>query len=237
MKHIYLLIGLAMGFCNIYPQHSGCECTADEEQGIWLKEGLMGIEYRNPSEGFNGRQYFGGWTPGEVILYNGDVIRNIYLRYDKYMDELLWLRDGDFKAGILFKGDVAGFRLFDERNKLTATFIKKNITLPFTGSTDAFLQVLVSGDITLYAYRNSDVMTNEHTLVDNIRYLISNAGEEYFLTLRRKSLLEIPVIQRAEMKAILRTNRISIRNHEQELVRAISLYNLEHPGQLPGYSR
>ena len=228
MKSLYLILMFSLGFCGAYSQQSDCACPNDDDYEIRLQESLMGFAYRNPVEGYTGRQYFNNWALGEVRMINGDMIRNIFLQYDTYMDELLWLRQSDLKTGIINKGDVAGFRLSNNINEPSMTFIKKNITLPFIGSKDAYLQVLVKGDPALYAYRNATTTTTDYRLIDNGKYLISVAGNDYFVRLRRNSLLDIPVIPGTEMKAILRSNRIAIRNNEHELIRAISLYNLSH---------
>lgn len=228
MKSLTLIVLFFLGFCSAYSQVPDCACPNDADYGIRLQEGLMGFEYRNPVEGYNGRQYFNNWVLGEVRMNNGDVIRNIFLRYDTYMDELLWLRQSDLKTGILNKADVAGFSLSENMNEPSATFIKKNITLPFIGSKDSYLQVLVTGDPALYAYRSVTTTSTDYRLIDNEKYLVSLAGNNYLVRLRKNSLLDTPGIAATEMKAIIRENRIAIRNNEYGLIRAITFYNLSH---------
>lgn len=225
MKKLYLICWSLLCLSHLYSQQSGCNCPVDEDYEKQLRIALIGTEYHDPLAGYEGTQYSSFWTQGEVILNNGDVIKNIHLRYDKYLDEILWLRNSGFKAGILKKGAISGFQLYDDRNKIAATFMKKRILLPFVDSTDTYLQVLVSGAINLYAYRNTTVVWRESKLLDNNKYLLGAGGELYWLELKRKSLLGIPVLQRTKMKSLLRSNRIMIRNDESEMARAISLYN------------
>jgi len=225
MKSLYLLILFSLSIYKVYSQQSDCVCSADEDYGIRLKTGLIGFEYHNPVEGYEGQQYFNSWTLGEVMLNNGDVIKSIFLRYDKYLDELLWFRKSDLRTGIVKKDGITGFRLFDDRNNLSASFIKKKIILPLADSTDVFLQVLVSGQVPLYVYRNVNIASNDYKLSDNTRYLITASGRDFLITLKRQSLLDIPVIQKTEMKNILRTNRITIKDNEPGLIRAIVLFN------------
>jgi hypothetical protein len=156
---------------------------------------------------------------------NGDVIRNIILRYDQYSDQLLWLRKSDYRMGIVNKDDVAGFRMLDDKKKETAVFAKKKIILPWIDSADAYLQVLVSGDLMLYAYRNVNVVTVEYKLTKNTKYIISTEGKDYLVALRRSSLLDLPVIQKSEMKKVLRTQKLAIKDNEWGLLHAIMYYN------------
>jgi len=225
MKNLYLLIWLSLGLSNLYSQQSDCNCPVDDDYEMQLQTALIGTEYHNPLAGYEGTQFFSYWTQGEVVLNNGDVIKNIYVRYDKYLDELLWMRNSDFKAGILKKGAIAGFMLYDDRNKLSATFTKKIIILPFIDSADTYLQVLVSGDLSLYAYRNTSVIWREYKLLNNNKYLISAGGEYHWVDLKRKSLLDVPILQRTKMRSVLRSNKIMVRNDESEMARAIGLYN------------
>lgn len=225
MKSLYLLILFCLGIYNCYSQQPDCACSAGDDYGIRLVKGLIGFEYRNPVEGYEGLQYFNNWKPGEVMLNNGDVIKSIYIRYDMYLDQLLWVRKSDFKPGILNKDYITGFRLYDDKNNLLAEFFKKKINLPGTNSTDAFFQIMVSGEVSLYIYRNVKIKTNDYKLSDNTKYLVTAGGRDFLLTLNRHSLLNIPVIQKTEMKNILRTNRIFLRKKELELIRALGLYN------------
>lgn len=227
MKSFFLIILFSLVICSGYSQQSNCVGSSEDDYGRRMQAGLIGFEYFNPIQGYQGVQYFNDWTKGEVILSNGDVIKDITLRYDKYLDALLWLRKFDIRTGIISKASISGFRLFDSKNqnKLLAFFIKKKIALSRSGSTDAFLQVLVSGEFSLYAYRNVNVIsTTEYVLNDNTRYFISFSDQQYPLSLRRGSLLKIPVIKKAEMKTILRSNGIAI-NDEKDLISAINFYN------------
>ena len=85
----------------------------------------MGFEYRNSAERYKGNQYFSDWAKGDVYLENGDVVSDIFLRYDQYMDEVLWLRETDFKTGVLPRGDISGFVIYNERKEPLAEFVRR----------------------------------------------------------------------------------------------------------------
>ncbi len=225
MKKLGLVILFSLGFVNLFSQQSDCACPVDDAYGMWLQAGLMGLEYRNPVEGYKGKHYYSIWALGEIALADGDLIKGMYLQYDQYMDELLWLRKTDRRTGILPKDIISGFRLYNSRDEIMATFEKRKVNLPFIGLKDAYLQVLAPGDPAFYAWRNSYIMASDNRLVENSRYLIISGGKDYPVRLSRKSLLNLPLINKTEMKAILRTDRIRPNNNEEEFARAISRYN------------
>jgi hypothetical protein len=188
----------------------------------------MGFEYKNSVERNKANQYFSDWAKGEVYCENGDVITDIFLRYDKFMDELLWLRETDFKAGVLARGDVRGFVIYNDRNMPIGEFMRRKIKLPYKAdSSEAFLQVLVKGNLELFAFRKVIETASDYTsLRDDIRLLVFNGGNSYFVSASKRSLLKVPGIDEVKLKAVLKTGRIKLDGTESSLIRVIELYNL-----------
>jgi hypothetical protein len=221
MRNLYLVIGFSFVFCTAQSQQPNCDCPDDEDYSKWLQAGLMGVEYNNPVDGYRGKHFFNTWTLGEVELNNGDVIRNIYLQYDQFQDELMWLRKTDRRIAILSKDYVSGFRLFDVRNELAAVFVRMKVNLPYSGLREAYLQLLVPGNPALYAYRNSTVMTSDNKLVEKSTYFITGDRKGNLVKLSRKSLTAFPAVKKAEIKAVLRSDRSGSKNEEEGLTRVI----------------
>ena len=191
-----------------------------------LRNGLMGFEYRNSAERYKGNQYFSDWAKGDVNLENGDVITNIFIRYDQYMDEVLWLRETDFKTGVLPRGDIKGFVIYNERKEPLAEFIQRKIKLPYkSDSSKTFLQVLVKGHLELFAYRKVMQSANDYTLRDDTRYLIFSNGNSYYVGASKRQLFKVPCIDEAKMKAVLKSNKVRLDGTEYSLRRVVDLYN------------
>jgi hypothetical protein len=225
MKRLSLLLILIFAFSVVWSQQTDCNCTSADDYQTSLQNGLIGIEYINPVAGYEGNQYLRDWSFGEVELNNGDVIKDIILRYDRFSDELLWLRKSDYKKGILQKKDITAFKFYDHSGNLTSTFIRKRVDLPWMDEKDRFLQILLQDKISLYVFRNVKEEPVEYKLMDHTRYFVSTRGNDYLILLKRKSLLNLPFINKDKMKKILRSNRLGINNNEQGLTMAISLYN------------
>jgi hypothetical protein len=185
----------------------------------------MGFEYRNSAERYKGDQYFNSWTKGFVFLKNGDIVPDIFIRYDKFMDELLWLRETDFKTGVLAHDDISGFVLNNLQND-RAEFVIKRIKLPYkSDSSDVFLQILVKGNLELCAYRKVKQSANDFRLLDDTRYLIFRGGKSYFVGLNKSGLLKVPVVDEVRMKEAIKSGKIRFDGTEGKLVQAIELYN------------
>jgi len=225
MKRFYLIFLVLPAVIQAFAQQENCNCSSVDDYSVWLQEGLITKEYTNPAKGYVGNPYLFDWLYGEVELKNGDIIKDIILRYDRYTDELLWLRKGDYRKGVINKENVAGFRLIDEFARQEMDFTRRKILLPWIDSAEVFLQVMVTGKISYQVYRKLKEEAVEFRLIDNTKHIISHEGKDYVISLRRRSLLEMPFIDKIEMKKILRKNHLIIRDNEQALALAIYNYN------------
>ena len=174
----------------------------------------------------NNLQFYNDWSPGNIILENGTVIKNELLRYNAYLDELLWLRKSDFKQGVVNKQTVTGFTCINEENKEEIFFTKKRIKRWYLNdSSDVFLQVLVAGNVTLYSYRAVTYNSDIHDLENNEMYFIStNNGLQRFKPNRVSFLKLFTGEDKSKVKSILKNYRLKVAD-EGQLIEAIRIYN------------
>jgi hypothetical protein len=221
MKNLFLLI---LFLPALYPAYSQAHVSEDYENA--QRNGLMGFEYRNSANRYKGNQYFNDWAKGDVNLENGEVISNIFIRYDQYMDEVLWLRETDFRTGVLPRGDISGFIIYNERKEPLAEFMRRKIKQPYRAdSSETFLQVLVKGKFELFAYRKVMQAANDFTLRDDTHYLVFSNGNSYYVGKGKRQLFKVPGMDEVKMKAILKSNKVRLDGTEYSLRRAIDLYN------------
>ncbi|MBN2519130.1 MAG: hypothetical protein JXB17_01380, partial [Bacteroidales bacterium] len=115
IKKIYIII-ILIGITHIsYTQNYFCKCNKNYENEKYLEEKLVGKIFVNPLVS-NNLQFFNEWTIGEIYLQNGKTVKNKYLRYNGYLDYLLWLRKSDYQTAIINRETVAGFKLYDKNN-------------------------------------------------------------------------------------------------------------------------
>jgi hypothetical protein len=225
MKTIFIGLILLCALQYVFAQTDQVTFEPDETYMTNMRKGIMGIEYTVPVVIYKGNRYYNDWTYGEIFLTNGDRITGLDLRYEEYLDQLLWQRE-DFIIGVLCKSGIKGFNLFDNSNNIVASFVKKRIKLPFENdSADCLLQTLVKGEYGFYAFRKVSKVPDALKLVDNTRYYVFYNDQYKMIKLRTHDLLNVSFIDKMRMESIIKSNKIRLRDNEQEFIRAISIYN------------
>lgn len=226
MKKLVFFLGLFVHSAGMVAQTAGCNCSGETEYLEYLYNGLIGSEYRNPAEGYKGDQYYGPWEEGSIAFNNGSRLAGIPLRYDMFMHKLLWIRQKDFKTGILPVSDVESFTVPDSRSGREVTFVRKRIRLPYQSDTTVlYLRRLADGDVSFFSCHQAIESPSEYELVNNTHYLVFSRNKYVYTGLRRRLLLKVPFIDTDRMKVILKSNRIRVRNNEVQVARAFTLYN------------
>jgi hypothetical protein len=225
MKGVLFGVIMFFSFQNVFTQTDQAMNGTDETYMLSIRKGIMGIEYTVPDIGYKGDRYYNNWTYGEIFLTSGERITGLYLRYEQYLDQLLWLKE-DFRVGIICKACIKGFNLNNDSDNTVTSFIKKRIKLQLeSDSTDCLLQLLVNGEYSFYALRKVSRLPDAPKLADDTEYYIFNNDQYNRIKLYKYDLLGVSFIDKTRMKSIIKTNRITLRNNEKEFIRAISLYN------------
>ncbi len=216
-----------MALCVFLPgnaQEMEYPCRYCADYNLYLRQGLSGQVYNNPVPGYMGERYFGEWRKGTLYFENGDSVTGVDLRYEKYLDELLFL-NAELKAGVLQKSGIKGFTIYNDHGA-NFIFIKRYLKLSTdTDTLPHFMQWLIAGNVSLYV--NRKVVKSDYGKLENAdQYYLYYAGRHYQVRLRRKELLRLPFVSPQAMKALLRKGRIRV-NDEAGLVKAITFYN-EH---------
>jgi len=219
---------LAGGFFAVaaFAQTSGCNCSDESGYLSYLLNGLTGPEYRNPVEKYKGQQYYAPWSEGSLVLSSGQVLTGVYLRYDMYLNRLLWMRGKEYKTGILPVDDVERFIIPGIGKGVEVNFVRKRVRLPYLPDTSTvYLRVLAEGPLSLYSCHLAVESPSEYELVDNSRYLAFRGTEYVYMKLRRGVLLKLPFVDPVKMKEVLKTNKIRVHHNELQMARAFTLYN------------
>jgi hypothetical protein len=226
MKGVFFCVIMLFSFQNVFTQTDQAMDGPDEAYMLNFQKGIMGIDYIVPVISYKGERYYNNWTYGEIFLTSGERITGLFLRYEQYLDQLLWLKE-DFRVGVICKACIKGFNLYNDSNNIIASFIKKRIKLELeSDSTECLLQLLVNGEYSFYARRIVSRLPDAPKLADDTKYYIFNNDRYERIKLRLRDLLSVSFIDKTRMKSIIKTNRITLRNDEKEFIRAISIYNM-----------
>lgn len=224
-RTIFILLLLTYSISNTFSQYYSCQNDTSKIYASSTEEKLTGRAYYPKVYINNELQYFNTWSKGEVILNDGAVVKNVYLRYDSYTDELLWLRDLDLQTAVVEKQYINGFKIYLEYNKSTAYFKKIFIEnwYEFNGF-PRYLQVLAEGKISLYVQRQVSLNNNTNELYQKYQYFLLKNGRFYSFKPARITLLNIMQEDKEKMKSVLRSHRLHVRK-ESDLIEAIIIYN------------
>lgn len=167
-------------------------------------------------------QFYTNWAKGTIYYNSGKQSTQVTLRYNGWKDELVWLRDVDFKTGAVIKGFVSGFELF--RDTDTLKFIHYTDSSGYQKN-DFFLQVLAEGTYSVYCYRKVTLLKGDNKFVNNYQYFFKSGGNLIRFKPRKSQFLSLfPKSKYKLVKELIRTHRLKISN-DAGLAKAIEVIN------------
>lgn len=205
------------------------DTASDEyfEQGL---SGKMNITPRRPI----GDQHYPAeeWLTGDVLLENGNAIKNKLLRYNGYLDELFWLYEGDYQQIQVDKNMISEFTLHTPAGT-QARFRRIGVYSPILiGKDEIFAEILYEGHVSVYSCRRViETTRGDYRVGDKLIGGIKiKPGHLYIFRLpdntiriiqkiRRRNILNLFPDQRREIRRLMREKRLRPRN-EKELVEA-----------------
>jgi hypothetical protein len=233
MKIKFILIQvifLAIAIRSVSGQvNYNCNCTDKIDSGPYLPGELF-----IPTEPLDVITYFNeDWLPGDIYLTNGEVVRNKYIKYNKLLDELLWLDPSSKKIIKLDKEGIFQFHFYNFKGDTTVYF--KRITVkrhPLADSSKIFGQEIYNGRISFFIQYNIIIEQQELAVVNNVFCQKNIYGEKpiYYLQflnkkavgltgLNRKSLFAVFPDKKDQIKQFFRENRELGFNTNSELAR------------------
>lgn len=150
---------------------------------------LFGDLYQQKNIGIGSQYYIEDWLNGDVYLSNKCVVKNQYLRYNGFLDRLMWFTPGTHQQVKLDKEQIEGFCLNSRTGKdycYEKIIIKEELIFD---SVAVFAEVLYKSDISLYAYRKIDIV-GYHVVSRGSKYMdIYKLENTYFLKLENGKTL------------------------------------------------
>ncbi len=194
-----------------------CNCTDKIDSGPYLPGEIF-----IPAEPLDIVTYYNSdWLLGDIYLANGEIVRNKYIKYNKFLDELLWLEPESNRIIELDKEGILQFHFLNFQGDASVYF--KTITAKrhaLTDSSKIFGQEIYNGKLSLFIMHNIIIEQKELTYVNGTYCQKNVYGEEpiYYLrfinnkavaltNLSRKNLTAIFPDKKDQIKKFFRENR------------------------------
>lgn len=172
------------------------------------------------------------WLLGDIRLANGEVVRNIYIKYNKLLDELFWLEPASNKIIKLDKGGILGFHFLNFQGDSSVYFKRINAKrYALVDSSEIFGREIYKGKLSLFILYNFIIEQKELAIVNGVYCEKNIYGEEpiYYLQflnnkavgltrLNRKNLCAVFPGKKDQVKKFFRENRQIDVNYNPDLV-------------------
>jgi len=176
------------------------------------------------------------WAEGTVELVTGEKVHGELLKYNAYLDELIWLSSRTYQPVMADKKLVRQFSLALPGVAEEAVFRNITISVPLVAdSVNIYAQQLYAGTISLVAHRRvvqsgerqesyrGGMQSIPRLTADPVYYIVTGDQEAFEVNrLSRRSLYRIFPEHRREIRAALRSEGLLIRS-ETDLIRAVSM--------------
>jgi|WetSurMetagenome_2_1015567.scaffolds.fasta_scaffold241257_1 hypothetical protein len=208
-------------------------CTALYSQephiGLVFEPQLCGEVYTIP-KGFSGNQYFNKeWLVGDIVLNSGDTASNKLLKYNGFLDELIWLDSANNRQVKLEKHFIGEFSLKMPGDRVFKFKRIQERQLITGDPADIFVEVLSENAASLYVQRIIATRGVTTKYIEGKDYSLDylEPQPKYFLVLpdgqtavfrwinKRAFLRILPGSYVKTVKSILRERNLPLRNEKQ----------------------
>ncbi len=227
MKYFLIPFWLFFNTMGLFAQITDCLCDDRLTDSNLPGENLVCVVVPTGEARIYENEIYGQWRYGKIILNSGEIIPVQLIRYDGLTDQLLLdsknpvirleiekYTNRGFDIEWIIPGRILHFRRVRIQDK------------PAVASRDAFLEVLVSGTYTLYAYRRMIKTLEVNKIVKNYAYYLKHMDGSLVSLPRfsQHAFLELFPGNEQEYRTLLKKNHIRVRN-EEKAIRAIHLLN------------
>lgn len=189
---------------------------------------LCGEVFEN-STAFKGSPYFNNeWAPADILLSNGEKVCNKLLKYNGFLDEVIWKNEIIQQEVKLEKHFIDEFTFKNFKGKSIRFKRLKTKISAISDTGDFFMEVLAESNSSCYVYRHCTVKGYDLKDLDGKTYisnqlvsqpiylLVLNGKETVFLKRINKRVLlkSLPDAYRIAAKEILQKNHLAMRNED-----------------------
>jgi hypothetical protein len=171
------------------------------------------------------------WLPSDIQLMNGEVVRNVYLRYSKLSDEVFWFEPRNRKTIRLDKEPIIRFHFRNIEGDTSVYFCKLTIKPVLSvDSITIFAEEVYHGRLSFFVRRGcepdrQDLVTQAGStyMITHYRdlpgyYIRSGNGRTFTITgLRKKDLYVLAPKNRESIRKFCHQNRSLVTGKKEDL--------------------
>ena len=181
LKYVFVLI--ACWPVVFIKGQSGIACTCDAILDSLMEPNLSGDLYQQVDIGIGSQYFTEEWLKGEVHLANKTTVGEKYLKFNQYLDRLLWLIPSGNQQVLLDKEQIEGFCL-NSKPGYKQCFQKIPIKVDMMPDSQlVFGEILHQNKISLFAYRKVILTGYEAVTAGSYCKNIYTVNTTYFLKL------------------------------------------------------
>jgi len=188
---------------------------------------LTGEMYVPEARHFGNIFFNNRWAESTILLSTGDTVSGEKIKYNGFLDEVIWFNTSNFTSFVLDKAYIRAFWTTDSLNR--PVHFKNLLVSDSTAShpKNIFVQVVVEGRYSLYIQRRVLNLPYEVVYGKNgpyaqkaygqspVYYILSPSGELLVLKyLGRRVFLNLFPDQKEKLAAIVRRNGIRLRSED-----------------------
>lgn len=200
LKLVCLILLITIPVSTKSQQNSGTQNQHDEV----VYQQLIGRSYTDKSLVNKGIFFRNSFLPGKVVFRSGDIIDNVYIRYECLSEKLIWISEGFGQIEL----DDLSIQSFEIKNSDTTFLFKRKTVKTLNDTTPRFYQIYPDSRIGLSALRKV-VIKNSYIKKKKIYiyapapiYVFFIEGKEY--TLRSSKLKNLYTLFPEKKEAILK---------------------------------
>ncbi|MGE4290404.1 MAG: hypothetical protein AB7E36_17140 [Salinivirgaceae bacterium] len=170
-------------------------------------------------------QFFNDWALGTVYFTSGKKASQVRLRYNGWKDEMLWLRETDYKTGQIIKETIKKVVLYDPGLSDTLIFIRYVDSSTFQKQ-QILLQEIARGYVSVYCHRKVVLVKGSDKLVQKHQYYLQIGENKPIKFNRHKKTLitAFSVVQQEQVRQLLKQHKNRLKT-DKGLEKTIQLIN------------
>lgn len=218
IKIIFLIISFQMFSLTGFGQFEENQWKAVSEKSNTFKRKISGKKYIYKLTNKGTQFYHSDWLPGTIIFEDGEIIEDVMIRYNSYIDELVYFNN-NIKS--LLTVDKYLIKEFTVRSPLYGIQRFRKMHFENSPEKEKYFNVLYEGEITLLArfatkekkisvYKDKYGFLRDSELIQTetfYTYTLDNGFKKFIP--RRSSFLKMYKNNKSQVRQIMRRNRVN----------------------------